>query len=145
MGSQSASAWVIGVAAAATLVMAVVLRVVAPGHEVFDRRGHPDCVPAAVLDVLGNDALECWFVAPGSRPWRITSALSAHYVFVVRVEALDRSVAPDVARLVVEQNAEQASEIVVYVRNVDPMADPLVTRIRWTPGGGFEPFEFPLP
>lgn len=145
MGSRSASLWVMGVATAATLVVAVVLRVVAPGHETFDRRGFPDCAPSAILDVLSNEALECWVVEPGWTPWRITSALSAHYVFVVRAEAFDRAVAREIARLVVEQHAEQASEIVVYVHPVDPPSDPAVTRVRWTPARGFESFEFPLP
>ena len=119
----------------------------APGADAADqaplapevRLGLPDCPPRAMADMRGSDALECWFGDETFGPWHIVSSLEIQGITIVRLVATDPGVAETVARRLVEQGGTAAEEVLVYAK---PLRGPGVTRVRWTPAGGFETSTF---
>lgn len=103
------------------------------------RLGLPDCPPAATDDLRGADALECWFGDDAFGPWHIVSSLEIQGITIVRLVATNPGVADPVARRLAEQGGAAAEEVLVYAK---PLRGPGVTRVRWTPAGGFQTSEF---
>lgn len=103
------------------------------------RLGLPDCPPSAMDDLRGSEALECWFGDDTFGPWHIVSSLEIQGITIVRLVATDPGVADPVARQLVEQGGTVAEEVLVYAK---PLRGPGVTRVRWTPDGGFQVSRF---
>jgi hypothetical protein len=106
-----------------------------------EARGISDCPSGAADDLLDASALQCWFTAPHGR-WRTLTRASAHRALIVEVEATDPEDAEEIAERFVADADGRFAEILVYVERERAPAPRLITRIQWTPGGGFQTLEF---
>ncbi len=73
----------------------------------------------------------------GGHTWTVTKATSALRALVVQVDAMNPSDALGIARRLIESVQTQYDEVLVYVQSSDPVRDPLIRRIEWTPTRGY--------
>jgi hypothetical protein len=99
------------------------------------------CPAAAEHDLLGPDALQCWWQARHGR-WRTLSHDSHYDALVVDVEARDARDAREIADLFVREEGRAYAEILIYVHPDASARSSRVRRVRWSRTTGFETLDF---
>jgi hypothetical protein len=110
--------------------------------------GLPDCPAHARADFVAVSALQCWFYDAGGA-WRIRERISAHHALVLHAEVTSEGVTMPMADALVRNVEGRYGEILIYATS-RPVGDEeaaarTVTRVQWTPRGGFTMLAFAAP
>lgn len=74
--------------------------------------------------------------------WTVVSRFQAHHMLIIEVESRDSREAISIAQRLVEPVKSKYDEVLVYMYPPDSRGSMRVTRVQWTPRGGYQELSY---